>query len=202
MKFYISSPNEYKYATDGIGAYFSDTAILTSSFVVLPFTPQVYNPSGNIITDTMNWTKVGGSFIAVGGERYIIIGNFKNDLTTNTSIVNGSGMVQNNGGFYIDDVSVMLCSDTAISVSEINNENFKINLYPNPSNGNILLNYTIKQNGILNIYDVTGKLIEEHELSANRNELQLTTNLNNGIYLYHVIMNDKIMKSGKLVIIK
>ncbi|MGQ0829239.1 MAG: T9SS type A sorting domain-containing protein [Bacteroidota bacterium] len=202
VSFYVNCLNIVNYAIDAIGAYISKTAITCGSGgCLLNFTPQVSNPVGNVITDTANWTEISGYFIATGGEKYITIGNFKNDANTDTVRINNiSG--RDESYYYIDSVTLMLCSDTAISVNELSDENFKINLYPNPSNGNVLLKYTIKQNGILNIYDVTGKQIEEHELSANGNELKLTNNLNSGIYLYQVIVNDKIVKSDKLVVIK
>jgi len=201
VSFYVNLANVSKYAIDGIGAYFSLSAVTCSTVCFLAYSPQISNATNNIIIDTLNWTKVSGNFTASGGEQYMTIGNFKNDGNTDTMTVY-SGASNSAAYYLIDDVSVMLCSDTAISVNEINNEEFKISLYPNPSDGNILLKYTIKQNGTFRIYDVTGKLIEEHRLDSNRNELLLTTDLNNGIYLYQVMVNDRIVKSDKLVIIK
>lgn len=79
-----------------------------------------------------------------------------------------------------------------------------VNVYPNPSNGSFSFEYTIKQDdtGIIRIYDLTGKLVEEQQLISDKNQLQLNSTICNGIYLYQVIVNDSIIKSDKLVIIK
>jgi len=68
----------------------------------------------------------------------------------------------------------------------------------------MIFEYAIKPSdtGVLKIYDLTGKLIEEYKLNSNNNKLTLNTNLNNGIYLYQFIVNGKVMKSDKLIIIK
>lgn len=92
--------------------------------------------------------------------------------------------------------------DYATSVENLSNPR-NMSLYPNPGNGRVILNYTLRQDdvGEIKIYDLTGKLIQKDELNSNSNELQLT-NLSNGIYLYQVFVNDRIVKSDKLVIIK
>ncbi|MGQ0828227.1 MAG: T9SS type A sorting domain-containing protein [Bacteroidota bacterium] len=204
VKFYVSTSDEFTYGADGIGVYFSDTAVSSISDV-LPFTPQISNPTGNIITDTMNWTKISGSFTASGGEKYITIGNFKDKINTNVSIINSSAANGNFAGFYIDDISVMLCIDTAISVNELNDKEFKINLYPNPSNGNMQFEYSLKRNeeGVLMIYDVAGKLMSRYMLKDTDNYLNISPGqLTNGIYLYHVVINGKTVKTDKLVVIE
>ncbi|MGQ0829918.1 MAG: DUF7619 domain-containing protein [Bacteroidota bacterium] len=117
--------------------------------------------------------------------------------------------VQNTAHIYFD-YNIPVTTNTTVNeyvqtISIHENEiTAEVNVYPNPSKGNIQLEYTIKQNntGMLKIYALTGKLLEEYELSSNKNELQLNTNLSNGIYLYRVIVNDRIVKSDKLVVIK
>ena len=76
-------------------------------------------------------------------------------------------------------------------------------LFPNPSNGDMQLNYAIKPNdkGVFKVYDVTGKLIDETILNSNGNSLQLNSYLNNGIYFYQIIVNNKTVKSDKFVVI-
>jgi hypothetical protein len=204
LSFYVNCANKVNYAIDAIGAYVSKTAVTCGSAAcLLNYIPQVSNPVGNVITDTANWTKISGSFVATGGEKYITIGNFKNNASTDTVKINT--LYQDESYYYIDSVTLMLCSDTAISVKEINNEKFKIKLFPNPSNGTITLNYTIKQSDVaaIKIYDLTGKLITDYKLNASTDQMQINNaDLNNGIYMYDVIVNNKTVKTDKLVIIK
>ncbi|HNM35225.1 MAG TPA: hypothetical protein PKI98_10080, partial [Chitinophagaceae bacterium] len=52
---------------------------------LLPANPQIQNQY--IITDTVNWVKVGGIFTAQGGAKFNI-GYLKNNTQTNYQIVN------------------------------------------------------------------------------------------------------------------
>ncbi len=164
VKFYVSVADKYKYAADGIGAYFSKIPVSSTVNTVLPYIAQVNNPSGNIITDTMNWTKVSGSFIASGGEKYIVIGNFKDDANTNTSIIN-NGAINTGASYYIDDVSVMLCSDTVKPITPVLISSITIpNIFtPNNDGTNDVFSITCKNIKTLNckIYNRWGVLVGE-----------------------------------------
>ncbi|MFZ4401635.1 MAG: gliding motility-associated C-terminal domain-containing protein [Bacteroidales bacterium] len=104
-KFYASLFNTSKGAVEEMGIYFSkDTVYNNSGLFALQ--PQIENHNG-IIKDTANWVKINGSFIANGGEKYLTIGNFKDNTHTNYIDI-PSGAI---GPYYsIDDVSVCECS--------------------------------------------------------------------------------------------
>lgn len=70
------------------------------------FTPQINNSSGYF--DSLNWTLVSGTYIASGGENWIVIGNFKDDATTSTSVYNSLGAPS--CYVYIDNVSLTPCT--------------------------------------------------------------------------------------------
>src|SRR5205814_1531621 len=85
LEFYVSSADKCKYATDRIGAYFSNDSISNyTTHQNLPVIPQVENAVGNVISDTLNWVLISGNFTAQGGEKYITIGNFRTDAQTVT----------------------------------------------------------------------------------------------------------------------
>ena len=67
-------------------AWFLDTMVSVHNDVIgiYPFlVPQVALAKGNVLTDTMNWNLVMGSFVANGTEEFLTIGNFKpNDSIT------------------------------------------------------------------------------------------------------------------------
>jgi len=91
VKFYVNIGNNSSYGIDGFGAYFGDNSLDTISYAHVPLTyltPQVQNQNGNIITDTLNWTAVTGTFTAIGNEKYMVIGNFKSDAATNKLLIN------------------------------------------------------------------------------------------------------------------
>lgn len=105
--YYVNLSNIVQYASNGFSAYFSNTPISCSSGCFFSYTPQ-FNYSGSVVSDTLNWTLIAGTFTAAGGEKYMTIGNFNNDTNTNFSIVN-SGAASQSAYYYIDDVYVGTC---------------------------------------------------------------------------------------------
>ena len=67
------------------------------------YTPSVSNPDNHIISDTSNWTKISGCYLAIGNENYLTIGNFYNNSTSFVSNQNAEGAY-----YLIDDVGVEL----------------------------------------------------------------------------------------------
>ncbi len=122
VEFSISRAEHYRLASDRIGAYFSDTLITQISGVAFPYIPQIENPSGNIIYDTLNWVPINGTFNANGGEKYLTIGNFRNNSNTQYDSVFTTAVTSNWAYYYIDDISVS-CLSCPVSISEIQNEN-------------------------------------------------------------------------------
>ena len=98
VSFFVSLVSNCKYATDDIGV-----ALTASSSVPLGYINQINNPSGNFITDTVNWTLTSGIMTAVGGEKYITIGNFKNDL--NTTVVSNNPSAADFETYYLTDMA-------------------------------------------------------------------------------------------------
>ena len=120
FEMYANISDDGAASTDAIAVYFSDTVISgVNNALPLPFNPQINNISGNFL-DSLNWTLVSGDYTALGGESYLIIGNFKDDsLTTtipNNTPENGSAPV---AYALIDDVSLTLITGTNSS-NEIN----------------------------------------------------------------------------------
>ncbi|MBL7884183.1 MAG: T9SS type A sorting domain-containing protein, partial [Bacteroidia bacterium] len=80
-----------------------------------------------------------------------------------------------------------------------------VRLYPNPNNGSMTLEYSLKENetGMFNLYNITGTLICSHPLQKNNPKLFINNDeLEAGIYLYDVSINNKKIKTDKMVIIK
>jgi hypothetical protein len=95
VKVYYSVTNQSSYGIDGLGVYFSDNSTDTISQCTKPITylsPQVDNPNNNIFTDTLNWTLLTGTFTANGTEKYMMLGNFKSDVSTNSVLINPTNL--------------------------------------------------------------------------------------------------------------
>ena len=75
-----------RYATANFEAHFSADSVFYAPFGIIPISPQLVNTPSNFITDTANWVSFNGTFIAQGGERFVILGNF-NDSTQSVDTV-------------------------------------------------------------------------------------------------------------------
>jgi hypothetical protein len=110
VTFYVALSNQSTHGIDAIGAYFGDNSLDTVTKCNGPITyltPQITNPTQNIITDTLFWTAITGTFVASGTEKYMVIGNFKSDASTNTTLTNTLNLPANFADYYLDGVSVI-----------------------------------------------------------------------------------------------
>ncbi len=96
-------------ASDGIGVYLSADQSANQpsgpSFLPITLMPSLANPTGNYITEKTNWILLQGTYTAVGGERYLTIGNFTQHLAQAIPPP-ASGPWADFGYFFIDDVRV------------------------------------------------------------------------------------------------
>jgi gliding motility-associated-like protein len=87
LTFYVStnynpSIAAYNYiAVDRVGAAFTTNQVSMTPDQFLMLDYQVVNAANNFISSTNSWVKITGTFIAQGGEEWIIIGSFKNSTT-------------------------------------------------------------------------------------------------------------------------
>ncbi len=79
------------------------------------------------------------------------------------------------------------------------------NLFPNPNNGTMTLDYNLGNDGeaIMKLFDVTGKLVSTYSLQNTKGSISINEqNLTNGIYFYTILVGEKNIKTDKVVIIK
>jgi len=93
-----------------VGAYFSSTPVSTNNTSSLNLVPQCVFQKSDYFADTLNWMHLETTFVANGNEQFLTIGNFNNNLTTDTlrrydcepMLVNPYASY-----FYIDDVELI-----------------------------------------------------------------------------------------------
>lgn len=191
FQMYINLANNCQHSTDAVGVYFSDTSIINiPNYYPLPFIPQINNVSGNYL-DTLNWKIVSGSYTALGGESFLLIGNFNADSTTSAPLVNSSAQF-NSAYSYIDDVSLTICTG-------ILNESMFVSLltYPNPFSNQLTITTKTFETAELSIYNA----ISERVLNKSFiNSITINTeNLAKGMYLYDVLIGNGLVKKGKII---
>jgi hypothetical protein len=107
--FFVSPADTIATFCNDFGMAFTNT-LPNGSFGQLlnQITPQIANnPSTNPLTDKINWTQVKGSFIAVGMEQYVTLGNFKSKANSDTVKIIFNTLNQYSSYYYLDDVSLI-----------------------------------------------------------------------------------------------
>ena len=110
---YFSLAEKYSNITiKKLGVFFSNESIknLNDSINFFGKNPQLLY-QGDTLNQSATWLKFEGEFIAEGGERYLIIGNFFPDSLSDTLTVHDhlQGISNRICYFYIDDVSLECC---------------------------------------------------------------------------------------------
>ena len=152
----LNSLSQTNYASNKIGAMFT----VGTNFCNITNTPPVYTDS--IITDSLNWTRITGSFIADSNYTHILIGNFFDDVNTDT--VKFFSDFSDNAYYYLDDVCVGTDSAFVYNYSYVtgineNNVQTQISCYPNPIRDNLTIQNSSNKKIDITIYNVIGDLL-------------------------------------------
>lgn len=138
------------------------------------------------------------------------VGNITNPLGTNAwfyypgfhiicSYQNDT-LVYDEGGLY-----ALNCGNLTSSVSQPTTiQNQYCNLYPNPANDKLILDYFIPENvvGSFSLMDISGKQVFTSELKKQNNQLIIPCKkISSGIYFFNFVVNDAVSKTGKVSII-
>ncbi len=170
-EFYTSLADICEYATNRISMLLTTIALTTTA---TSFTnslqPQIEWDTTKFFTDTLNWVKVSGTFIALGGEQYLTIGNFKDGNHTKLKLVpsgftNPSIVGKKYAYHYIDDVVLLECSDTIPIIPET--PLIIPNVFtPNNDDVNDVFKIELKNASLTNfsIYDRWGLLIKSDNI--------------------------------------
>jgi hypothetical protein len=186
---------------DKIGALFTnvnyDSVIVLSPNNLIANASHIY--SSQIITDTVNWTIIRGSFTADSAYQFILFGHFFDSSNTNFNCFNSNPKWSY---YFIDDVCVSMDSltceipngpnvcDSTINVLETNRTKEKITIYPNPTSNKILIDLPHSQKATIKFYNLFGLLLFDNTFSEKNITVDLSS-LPDGIYLIQVQQNNK-----------
>jgi gliding motility-associated-like protein len=186
---YISLLERANFASNNIGIAISNNLI--PNFLFTTLAPYVYGNNTEVIYDHANWTKISGSFIAQGGEKYLYIGNFFDNSNTQVFRVNNLIGIGEYSVYYID--NVYLGIDPCPFEEEINLPNI---FTPNGDGDNDLFKVMLNYDNYI-IYNRWGqKIFETNELNKFWDgKTQKGDDAPDGMY-YYVIQGKNINKSG------
>ncbi|MCX7547160.1 M4 family metallopeptidase [Xanthomarina sp. F1114] len=189
---FVSTENNWdggniKYSLDG------------SAWALLPASAFTANPYNAYLNVEGNTNPMGGEMAFTGTDEGKVTGSWGRsyiDLSSLGVVANSSiqlrwelGTDACNGreGWYVDDISIYNC-EMSLSVSEVENMENNIKVYPNPSNGK----FTLKSLNNINllkaeIYDINGRLIKSIDLYNSKNLQTIDiSQVTSGIYFMNV----------------
>lgn len=117
VTFYYRLASGSRFAVDQISVYFSDRQILTEGKEAIGVKPQLSNIDGLFLDNVEDWEQMCRIYTAAGGEKYFLIGNFKNYQNTNYVVTDKNVVNERNKAYayyYFDEVVIRElanCSD-------------------------------------------------------------------------------------------
>jgi hypothetical protein len=131
-----------------------------------------------LLTDSINWNKISGSFVADSNYQYVCIGNFYEYMNTDTLIVTPFATI---AYYFVDDICVTtdsLYNETWTGLPDI--EQNQISIWPNPIQNYFQFN-SYQQIDEIKIYDSIGKLIKSEKVESQEGRINMEI-LSEGIY--------------------
>ena len=181
-------PIRKQFAVDHIGVWFGMDSLSEETTFWLSVTPQIrlMDPDLPYMAEQNTWKAVADTFIAQGGEQWMVIGNFDPADQVNGFNVNPDAW-DNHAYYYLDQVEVIPTSHVA-SVGELigNFSPFGLWLYWNDG----------EAPERISIYESTGRLVFEGGPSLS---FPLQMDLPNGLY---VVKANKEGRSASLKLYK
>lgn len=186
----------YNLACNQIGIRFSTNPYSTINPV--PINNYAVFKTDSIISDTVSWFKLSGSFVADSAYNYVMIGNFFVNDSTDT--IHLSNDVPVGAYYFLDDVCVSTDSIynetwTALSMHSENEEAF--NAYPNPFTNQITFATNNRLQASLILYNSLGQIMK-HEDFIHTIFLS-TEEFKSGFYFYELRYQNGEIKNGKLI---
>jgi hypothetical protein len=195
VNFYVALSDSSLFAVNDIGALLSDTPAYTPTLSVLNYNPQIANdPQVQPLSTYDYWYSVSGSFTASGGEKFITIGNFKDDMNTDISSL-GYFTNKQYGYYFIDDVSVIPDS----IFQSVNENEFTFSIYPNPATTNLTIESRTPPAQVW-VRDVAGRaVLPTLRLRSGYGNVDVS-GLPSGIYLVEVLTQNGQRSVKKVVV--
>lgn len=121
VEFYYKLASYSVYSVDRIGLLLTDSIISLKGDEVIQKKPQLSVVKEEPVTKA-GWELATMEYVAEGGEQYVVIGNFFDNMSTQFSQLEfrkgKSPMLSGSSYFYVDDVSVILLDPDPVIVKE------------------------------------------------------------------------------------
>lgn len=198
----VSLADSCKFASNGLGVYFSTFPVNLNTIAPLPFTPQIDYTSYGLVSDKEHWVTLTKTFVADSAYSSLAIGCFKDDTDiTIAATPFYKSLFALASYYYIDSVAVEKIAPPAltrnIAYTTVNSE-----LFPNPFTeyATLTFNNDIRTPYTLAIYDLQGRLVRRMENITTTSIRIDRDNLESGFYCYKLYGANDIVGTGRFVI--
>ncbi|MDD2577701.1 MAG: leucine-rich repeat domain-containing protein [Bacteroidales bacterium] len=178
-----------------------DSVILILNVNPIPIVPQNLTAAGIHNYIELNWQADGESYDIYRDD--IFIANSEQPIYIDSNVINGESYyyyVQSLKGDCKSGLSNVV-GMTFIGLDNIQNDNIKSKLYPNPSNGKTKLEIEglTSQTDVM-VYDMIGRIVQKHTMKKGINELNIDlSDYAKGVYSIR-IANKTINQTTKLIV--
>lgn len=190
---FFSLADSSRYCIKDLGIAFSNTAIGGSFGTPISFSPIQIFPQNSLMCDTTAWAEIKLNYVAQGGEKFLTIGLFFDDNSSQIQLVNP--FKSDFGYYYIDDISVSEMSFGTIPNVVTPNSDGKNDLweFESPSNTDF---YILNRWGTTIFRGVSnGNVISWNGDDMNGN------GCNDGVYYYNIVNRFEV-KTGFIQLIR
>lgn len=120
VSFYVLPAAGYGTMVNSFGVHFSkEEPRGNNDLKYVPLVEHVGNPTSKIISDTAKWTKIEGTYKALGGERYATFGNFRSDAETGHKMIKENCIRSDRSYMLFDGVSVIQGEEDHNSITHL-----------------------------------------------------------------------------------
>lgn len=179
VRFHASFADNVRYSVSTIGAHFSKEPIVQDGVYSFDVEPHIVNTGANPLTSKEDWVLITDTFSSrYGGERYLTIGNFNTDATSDTLYHFSGDTSWVYAYYYIDDVSVVAIDSIPESIGE--DRALQFSVHPNPATEAV----RIEGHGLseVQLLDISGRTVLRESIVSNRHTLRLA-GVPAGLYL-------------------
>ncbi len=117
VSFWYKLASGSKFAVDQLSVFFSDSEVANGNKTYLDYKAHLNNKAGLFLDNTEEWLQFCQIYTAKGGERFFLVGNFKNYEDTNY-VVTGKNTKNKKGKkyayYYFDDFAIRPLVDCGI----------------------------------------------------------------------------------------
>ncbi|MFN4235429.1 MAG: gliding motility-associated C-terminal domain-containing protein [Bacteroidia bacterium] len=199
-------------AINRIGMVISSNGLVQNNIDPIVIKPQIYYDTLSLLSDTLNWVKIEGEFVANGNEQYVTIGNFYpvSQTTYADSVIRAPY-------YYIDNVWLYECEEDTVPLepppASDSSLHYKLPNVISPNADGLNDAFVLESRGVrevgITLYNRWGEEVHRHKVSGISTDVLTKTILwdathNNkpapqGVYYYIIELSTK---TGEVIIEK